>query len=95
MDSKGISPTKIFQLGLDTYKKSIGVEVAESPMQKDLRILRDYYLDSLKPTGSVERYHKAIAMFMEKYDYVKSDVLAQVERSRLIVDESGKTKLEE
>lgn len=83
LDRKGISPSKLFQqalLNFESNPKGVGV-IAE--IEKDIEILRKYYVQGTKPTGDMQIYFKAVEMFLQKYpDWTKAEVMQRAERPR-------------
>lgn len=83
LDRKGISPSKLFQqalLNLENSSNGVG-QIAET--EKDIEILRKYYVQGLRPSGDMQIYLKAIEMFLQKYpDWTKAEVMQRAERPR-------------
>lgn len=80
LDLKGISPTQLFREAISKIKNKTAEEV---DCEKDLVILRKYYVQSTKPNGNREIYWKGINLFLEKYpDWTKAEVMTRAERPR-------------
>ena len=81
LEMKGISPSKLFQDAIFNLKSNIQNKPAVCEVEKDISILRKYFVAGTKPNGDRELYLKAVNMFLEKYpDWTKAEVMARAER---------------
>jgi hypothetical protein len=93
LDEKGISPTQLFREAIRSLANKN--KVVLDPVEKDLAILRRYYVQSTRPNGDREIYLQGVNLFLQKYsDWTKAEVMARAERPRHIKLENDTGALE-
>jgi hypothetical protein len=91
LDKKGISPSQLFQQAINNFRVSIGERASTNELEKDIEILRKYFVASTKPNGDVKKYWLAVDMFLQKFpDWTKAEVMQRAERPRHVVLEEPK-----
>lgn len=89
LDLKGISPTQLFRQAINRLKLQTGE--TEYEVEKDIQLLRQYYVQGTRPNGNREYYLKAVNLFLEKHpDWTKAEVMARAERERHVKLENEK-----
>lgn len=93
IDRKGISPSSIFQQAINNLRTGIEQNSNVNEVEKDIEILRKYFIESAKPEGNTELYYKAINMFLEKHpNWQKAEVIQRAERPRHVILEETQTE---
>lgn len=83
LDLKGISPTQLFRNAIKNLK--LKDNSVNPQIEKDLEILRKYYVKSTRPNGNIQDYWDRVNLFLEKYPvYTKVEVMSRVQRERFI-----------
>lgn len=87
----GVTPTQLFQQAFKNLEKQKGV--VSDPFERDIEVLRKYYLQGIKPEGDINKYYQAVDLFLKKYpDWSKAEVMLRAERPRFVALEKTEVK---
>lgn len=93
IDRKGISPSSLFQQAINNLRSGVEQNSSVNEVEKDIEILRKYFIESTKPEGNTEVYYKAINLFLQKYpSWQKAEVMQRAERPRHVILEEPKSE---